>query len=160
MWRAAAAPGYISRMQYIIVAILVVAAVALVILPLVRTPRDAGAGDIDAPEPQRRREEVAPRQPPAPGPALPPSAAPQPPGESGAEELPTEAPPPAAPARPLGAAADPATEQEILRYREALRARTICPACSSANAPGSKFCRECGEGLVVGGAAAGSLTPP
>jgi len=141
-------------MQYVIVGILVVAAVALVLLPLLRTSRGAGAGDIDAPEPQRRREDATPAEPPSPAPAVRPAAAPRTPGESGAEELPTEAPPPAAPARPLGAAAaDSATEQEILRYREALRARTICPACSTANAPGSRFCRECGEALVVPGAA-------
>ena len=147
-------------MQYIIVAILVLAAVALVIVPLVRTPRDAGAGDIDAPEPQRRREDVAepPVAPAPPEPRHTPEPALQPPGEAGAEELPQAAPPPAAPARPLGAASsDPGTEEEILRYREALRARTICPACSTANPPGSKFCKECGEALTAaGGSEAGS----
>lgn len=140
-------------MQYVIVAILVLAALALVILPLVRAPHGVGAGDIDIPDAQPALEEPAPREQPSPRPAMAPVSAPLPLGEGGTEELPQAAPPPAAPARPLGAAsADAATEQEILRFREALRARTICPACSTANPPGSKFCRECGEALVVAGA--------
>ncbi len=96
---------------------------------------------------------VAPAPVPTPEPTVPRPSAPQPPGESGAEELPQAAPPPAGPARPLGArkpggaVGDSATEEEILRYREALRARTICGYCSTANPPGSKYCKECGERL-------------
>jgi len=178
-------------MQYLIVVLIVLAAAALVIVPLVRAPRGAGAGDLDAPEegnvtgPEteggapragRRADDVGPAQPEtagfpptrrtapppptpvtSPEPSVPPPSAPQPPGEAGAEELPQSAPPPAAPARPLGAPvggrprADAATEDEILRYRDALKARTVCAYCSTANPPGSKYCRECGEQFADAG---------
>ncbi len=174
-------------MQYAIIALIVLVAAALVIVPLVRSPRGAGAGDLDEPAPPHggaeeegmapvehagggdRGGDIGPSEPEtagyppervvSPPPAVPrttpertvpPSSAPQPPGESGAEELPQSAPPPAGPGRPLGArktgaVGDAATEEEILRYREALRARTICEYCSTANPPGSKYCKECGE---------------
>ena len=38
-------------------------------------------------------------------------------------------------------------EGEILRYREAVRAGTVCTRCKQANPAGSKFCYECGRGL-------------
>lgn len=195
-------------MQYALIALIVVVAVALVAIPFIRAPRGAGAGDLDAPdrgvtpgvqdprgpessdpaperdtragpslaEPAGRELEAGPQPLPpkprtTPAPAVttpaPPAPAPaeaQPPGEAGAEELPQAAPPPPAPSRPLGASAAPVPAQrygpdqpvaradtrlelEILRYREALRAGTICEHCSSANPPGSRYCKECGEQL-------------
>ena len=141
-------------MQYLIIVLIVLVAAALVIVPLVRAPRGAAVGDLDEPAPPRERPEEADMPDTTPERTAPPSSAPQPPGETGAEELPQSAPPPSAPARPLGATAgagravaDPATEEQILRYREALRARTICGYCSTANPPGSKYCKECGEQL-------------
>jgi hypothetical protein len=185
-------------METVIVLLVVLVAVALVMVPLVRTPRGAGAGDLDPLPPEKRvsreedsrsaaessgsrhtavaavassadrEEEASPREPEvetSPDEAVPREreveTSPRkragrkrvtdPPGERDAEELPQEAPPPG-PGRPLGegpvgAGASPA-EAEVLRYREALRARTICPACSSANPPGSKYCKECGERLL------------
>ncbi len=99
---------------------------------------------------------------------------PQPPGEADVEELPVSAPPPPGPVQPLGASAagrvgvataSPSVtlrpresgaraagatspeEEAVLRYREALRAGTVCPACMQANPPGSAYCMECGERL-------------
>lgn len=38
-------------------------------------------------------------------------------------------------------------DADVQRYREALRAGTLCGQCQEANAPDSVFCRECGAGL-------------
>jgi hypothetical protein len=38
-------------------------------------------------------------------------------------------------------------EAEVLRYRDALRAGTICTRCGQANPAGSRFCGECGRAL-------------
>jgi hypothetical protein len=40
-------------------------------------------------------------------------------------------------------------EQEVLRYREALRAGTVCNKCGQANPPGSRFCFDCGKALPL-----------
>jgi len=37
---------------------------------------------------------------------------------------------------------------EVDRYREALRAGTLCDRCGHANASGSHFCAECGRPLA------------
>lgn len=50
-------------------------------------------------------------------------------------------------AKSAGAVGSPAVEAEITRYREALRAGTVCPRCSFANSAGSRFCSECGSAL-------------
>lgn len=47
-----------------------------------------------------------------------------------------------------------AIEAEVVRYREAIRAGTICTRCAQANPPGSHFCMECGRKLVNAPAAA------
>jgi hypothetical protein len=54
---------------------------------------------------------------------------------------------------------DELIEAEIARYREALRAGTVCEHCTFANPPGSRFCADCGRrleepGSVGAGAAA------
>jgi ribosomal protein L40E len=46
-------------------------------------------------------------------------------------------------------APDDALEAEVARYREALRAGTICRKCGEANPPGSRFCADCGADLPV-----------
>ncbi|MHB1168073.1 MAG: hypothetical protein ACYC28_02170 [Longimicrobiales bacterium] len=51
-------------------------------------------------------------------------------------------------AKSAGAVGPPDLEQEILRYREALRAGTLCSKCSSANPPASRFCAACGNALT------------
>jgi hypothetical protein len=38
-------------------------------------------------------------------------------------------------------------DADVTRYREALRAGTVCPRCRQANSPGSRFCAECGRDL-------------
>ena len=173
-------------MQYLIVALLVVVALAAVIVPLLRGPRGAAVGDLD---PLPRASGVEGEQPGAgtpPGEPQPtefppdrplqtppeprstpertvPPPKPEPPGEADVEELPISAPPPPGPSRPLGGAAAGGTttlrspglharapspeEESVLRYRESLRAGTVCRVCSAANPPGSKFCMECGEKL-------------
>jgi len=44
-------------------------------------------------------------------------------------------------------------EAEITRYREALRAGTVCVRCTFANPPGSRFCADCGRRLAEAGTA-------
>jgi hypothetical protein len=38
-------------------------------------------------------------------------------------------------------------EEEIARYRAAVRADTVCRRCGQANPAGSRFCSECGRPL-------------
>jgi hypothetical protein len=40
-----------------------------------------------------------------------------------------------------------ALDVDLARYREALRAGTVCPRCRQANVPESRFCSECGREL-------------
>ena len=40
-----------------------------------------------------------------------------------------------------------AIEEEIARYRAALKAGTACPECRHVNEPGSRFCATCGSSL-------------
>jgi len=44
----------------------------------------------------------------------------------------------------------PGLRAEVDRYREALRAGTLCGHCGQANDPGSRFCAECGKPLAGG----------
>lgn len=44
-------------------------------------------------------------------------------------------------------AGDETIEQEVLRYREAVRADTVCGKCGQANPPDSAYCFECGARL-------------
>lgn len=39
-------------------------------------------------------------------------------------------------------------EADVQRYREALRAGTVCGHCREANPPDSHFCRACGRALA------------
>lgn len=41
-----------------------------------------------------------------------------------------------------------AIEAEVLRYRQALRAGTLCTHCGLANEPASRFCGQCGRPLT------------
>jgi len=82
-------------MEIIVVLVLVIAAVAAVLVPLVR--RSAG-------EPLESPESV-------------------PPDEA-------------------------AIETEVARYRESLRAGSLCRRCGAANPPGSRYCAECGRPLT------------
>jgi hypothetical protein len=38
-------------------------------------------------------------------------------------------------------------EADVARYREALRAGTVCARCAQANPSGSRFCGDCGKPL-------------
>lgn len=42
---------------------------------------------------------------------------------------------------------DAALDREVARYREALRAGTVCASCRFANPPESHFCAACGKRL-------------
>lgn len=57
----------------------------------------------------------------------------------------------AAPAAPAGddAAVSDAIEAEILRYRAAVRAGSVCRKCGQANPAGSAYCYECGTRLPL-----------
>ena len=50
-------------------------------------------------------------------------------------------------AQDVGAPADE-IEREVLRYRAAVRAGTVCRKCGQANPADSKFCFECGAQLA------------
>jgi hypothetical protein len=50
-----------------------------------------------------------------------------------------------------GGNAEPGLRAEVDRYREAIRAGTLCDRCGHANAPGSRFCAECGRPLSASG---------
>lgn len=47
-----------------------------------------------------------------------------------------------------------AIEEEIARYRAALKAGTACPECRHVNEPGSRFCATCGFSLAAAPAVA------
>lgn len=141
-------------MQYVIIVLIVAVAVAFVMVPLLRGNRGAAVGDMDTPA--RRAEDATPASNRAAVPAgeaensgFPPERAPaaQPPGEADAEELPVSAPAPTGAPRTDAAGALSPTEREILRYREARRAGTICQYCNAASPPDSKYCMECGRAL-------------
>lgn len=53
-------------------------------------------------------------------------------------------------------AARDAIEEEIARYRAALKAGTACPECRQVNEPGSRFCSNCGFSLAAAPAVASS----
>ena len=38
-------------------------------------------------------------------------------------------------------------DADVARYRDALRAGTLCQRCHAPNSPGSRFCGDCGEPL-------------
>ncbi|HEX6938466.1 MAG TPA: zinc ribbon domain-containing protein [Longimicrobiales bacterium] len=42
---------------------------------------------------------------------------------------------------------DAALDREVERYREAVRAGTVCARCRFANPAGSRFCADCGRRL-------------
>ena len=48
---------------------------------------------------------------------------------------------------PVDLARDESVEDEIARYRTAVRAETLCTRCGQANPAGSKYCYECGRSL-------------
>ena len=48
-------------------------------------------------------------------------------------------------AKSAGAIGSPELEREILQYRDALRAGTVCPRCTTANPADSRFCAQCGK---------------
>jgi hypothetical protein len=55
-------------------------------------------------------------------------------------------------------AARDAIEEEIARYRAALKAGTACPECRQVNEPGSRFCANCGFSLAAAPAVASSTS--
>ncbi|MGQ0814481.1 MAG: hypothetical protein ACT4O1_08440 [Gemmatimonadota bacterium] len=42
---------------------------------------------------------------------------------------------------------DEELDAEVARYREAIKTRTLCERCFSANPPKSNYCAECGRAL-------------
>src|SRR5688500_9123806 len=103
-------------MEMLVIAIVAIVAFAAVLVPLLRRGR---GGDADA------REFDA-------GAGAPRSEAAANAAHAGA-----------APA--AGQSEDDRIEREVLRYREALRAGTLCARCGQANPPGSAYCADCGK---------------
>lgn len=56
-----------------------------------------------------------------------------------------------APATGPGFRDDDAIEAEVARYRDSLRAGTLCRRCRFPNPAGSNFCADCGRPLGGGG---------
>lgn len=121
-------------MEMLVIATVVLVAFAAVLVPLFR--RRPGVGD------EREFENIPPADtavsPTAPGGAADPTAhdAPYVP-RAGAAEANTQAG--AVPADPL--------EGEVMRYREAVRAGTVCRKCGQASPADSNYCFECGASL-------------
>lgn len=118
------------------IVIVAAAAVAAVFYPLLTRRGTAASGDLDLPERPAPAEGRAPRTVDEPRAA-----------DTGPSPSAPSAPTAAAPPRPRAARADDELEAEVLRYRDALRAGTVCEYCRQANPPGSRFCFECGQRL-------------
>lgn len=104
-------------MEMMVIAVVAVVAFAAVLVPLFR--RKPGFGD---PSEFENIPESVPQRP-APSQAAPSQTAPS--EDVAADEL----------------------EQEVQRYRAAVRADTVCGKCGQANPADSAFCFECGERL-------------
>src|SRR5688572_20604408 len=105
-------------MEMLVIAIVAIVAFAAVLLPLLRRSRGAAADarEFDA-------GAGAPR--------------------NGAAVSAAHAVTAAATTATSGHAGDDMIEREVLRYREALRAGTLCARCGQANPPGSAYCADC-----------------
>jgi ribosomal protein L40E len=115
-------------MEMLVIGIVAIVAFGVVLLPLFRRRHgveDSGEFADDAPSS-------------APG-TMPPV---------GAGPVTPVAPAPVDPA-PAAARADGDVEAEVLRYRAALRAGTLCRKCGAANPDGSQFCGDCGARLPL-----------
>jgi hypothetical protein len=149
-------------MEIVIIAIVAVAAFAAVLYPLLRRRRGVtdDAAEFDEPRApvtradadhagRARRAHREPAADPATGlGVIPPMAAgPATPVAPGGTTTP----------RPVGydshdspvPASEDRIEAEVARYREALRAGTICRKCGEANSPESRFCADCGAALPL-----------
>jgi hypothetical protein len=49
--------------------------------------------------------------------------------------------------QPFAPLSQKALDEQVARYREAISRGTLCDRCLAANAPGSRFCAECGRSL-------------
>jgi hypothetical protein len=45
----------------------------------------------------------------------------------------------------LAQLSEEALDEQVARYREAIRRGTLCDRCLTANPPGSRFCSDCGK---------------
>ncbi|MGH7447274.1 MAG: hypothetical protein ACRELT_06920 [Longimicrobiales bacterium] len=136
-------------MEMLIIGLVALAAFAAVLFPLFR--RRPGIGD------EREFENVPPATgspPPAAsegGAAAESTAAAQaaPTSEGAAAAQGAPASEGAAPSEGDAATDGDAVEFEVLRYRAAVRAGTVCGKCGQANPAGSAYCFECGARLPV-----------
>lgn len=116
-------------MEMLVIAVIAVVAFAAVLLPLfrrgTRSAADAREFDLGGAGHDVTVDETVP--PIGAGPATPVAPTAQPPEQPHPE-------------------AD-AIERAVLRYREALRAGTVCMKCGEANPPDSAFCADCGKRL-------------
>lgn len=118
-------------MEMLVIAVVAIVAFAAVLLPLLRRGgnRVADEREFDAGTP-------------ADGPVGEAAASP---GEAGA----TTVAAPVATDEVRNDAGDELIERDVLRYREALRAGTLCARCGQANPPGSAYCSDCGKRLPL-----------
>jgi hypothetical protein len=118
-------------MEMLVIAVVAIVAFAAVLLPLFRRANNglADEREFDTGALQQHADDAAAARVDAPGRGGPTS-------DSNASD-----------ARP-DASAD-RIEREVLRYREALRAGTLCGRCGAANPPGSAYCADCGKRLPL-----------
>jgi ribosomal protein L40E len=107
-------------MEMLIIGLIAIAAFAAVLFPLFR--RRPGFGD------ETEFENIPPATP---------------------EQPARDSAPPAGPQGAGAARTDDAVEAEVLRYREAVRAGTVCRKCGQANPVDSEYCYECGARLPL-----------
>lgn len=108
-------------MEMLVIGLVALAAFAAVLVPLFR--RRPGVGD------EKEFENI-------------------PPAATEATESRTDEPP-QAPAAADARSEEDRVEAEVLRYREAVRAGTVCRKCGQANPAGSAYCYECGARLPL-----------
>jgi hypothetical protein len=124
-------------MEMLVIGLIAIAAFAAVLIPLFR--RRPGYGD----ESEFENIPAAPTEPPGAGSA--PGTMPPPPGTASST---SPTPRDSGAHDPPAASGDP-VEAEVLRYREAVRAGTVCKKCGQANPADSQFCYECGARLPL-----------
>jgi ribosomal protein L40E len=116
-------------MEMLVIGVVAIAAFAAVLLPLFR--RRPGVGD------ETEFENIPPSE------SHMPARTPGSDNAGGASAAPDDS------NRPLVRSDDDAVETEVMRYREAVRAGTVCRRCGQANPVGSAYCYECGARLPV-----------
>lgn len=118
-------------MEMLVIGVVALAAFAAVLLPLFR--RRPGVGD------ETEFENIPPADTQAAGST----------SETGSADAGAGSAAPDVTHRPPARADEDAIEAEVMRYRGAVRAGTVCRKCGQANPVDSAYCYECGARLPI-----------